>query len=86
MHVPTGEIHQLTKSQEKAFRSELSADEANFDKRLSDTDSKMVALTGKEAKSLMPLQPRQRKNWMRNKPCICGSGKKFKQCCWSKFK
>ena len=24
----------------------------------------------------------KRKNVMRNRPCICGSGKKFKQCCW----
>lgn len=21
----------------------------------------------------------------RNDPCLCGSGKKFKKCCWSKF-
>lgn len=28
----------------------------------------------------------QRKNWMKNKPCICGSKKKFKLCCWSKYK
>jgi hypothetical protein len=27
----------------------------------------------------------QRKNWMRNKPCLCGSKKKFKVCCWSKY-
>ena len=26
-----------------------------------------------------------RKNSMRNKPCGCGSGKKFKRCCWNKF-
>jgi len=26
-----------------------------------------------------------RKNHMRNKPCPCGSGKKFKSCCWNKF-
>ncbi len=26
-----------------------------------------------------------RKNSMRNKPCGCGSGKKFKKCCWNKF-
>lgn len=25
-----------------------------------------------------------RKNYMRNKPCQCGSGKKFKKCCWGK--
>ena len=27
----------------------------------------------------------RRKNWMRNKPCVCGSGRKFKKCCWHKF-
>lgn len=26
-----------------------------------------------------------RKNRMKNKPCPCSSGKKFKNCCWSKF-
>ena len=26
-----------------------------------------------------------RKNSFRNKPCICGSGKKFKKCCRSKL-
>ena len=27
----------------------------------------------------------RRKNWMRNRPCSCGSGKKFKKCCWGMF-
>ena len=26
-----------------------------------------------------------RKNYMRNKPCPCGSKKKFKNCCWKKY-
>lgn len=26
----------------------------------------------------------RRKNSYRNKPCVCGSGKKFKKCCWTK--
>ena len=25
------------------------------------------------------------KGWMRNKPCLCGSGKKFKKCCLPKY-
>ena len=25
-------------------------------------------------------------NNLRNKPCVCGSGKKFKKCCWGKMK
>ena len=24
-------------------------------------------------------------NWMRNKPCPCGSGRKFKRCCWRHY-
>lgn len=28
-----------------------------------------------------------KKNWMRNMPCpICGSGRKFKKCCWGRVK
>ena len=30
------------------------------------------------------MNKNRRKNWMKNKPCPCGSGKKFKKCCWSK--
>ncbi len=26
-----------------------------------------------------------KKGWMRNCKCICGSGKKFKKCCWDKI-
>ncbi len=25
-------------------------------------------------------------NNLRNKPCVCGSGRKFKKCCWSKMR
>ena len=44
-----------------------------------------VPLTKELADELEPLGKRQRKNNMRNKPCVCGSGIKFKRCCWSKF-
>jgi uncharacterized protein YecA (UPF0149 family) len=26
----------------------------------------------------------QHRNGLRNKPCPCGSGRKFKKCCWDK--
>ena len=32
-----------------------------------------------------PSVPRKKKNWMRNKQCPCGSGKKFKKCCSYKY-
>lgn len=27
----------------------------------------------------------KRKNAMRNKPCVCESGKKLKDCCWNRL-
>lgn len=44
-----------------------------------------VPLTDELAKELAPLGHTQRKNNMRNKPCVCGSGNKFKRCCWGKY-
>jgi uncharacterized protein YecA (UPF0149 family) len=44
-----------------------------------------VPLSEQLADELEPLGKRQRKNSMRNKSCVCGSGMKFKRCCWSKF-
>jgi len=44
-----------------------------------------LLLTEEEAAELRKYTLSKRKNWMRNKPCRCGSGKKFKKCCWSKI-
>lgn len=44
-----------------------------------------IRLEDAEAKKLSKKSPRRRKNWMKNKPCPCNSGKKFKNCCWAKF-
>ena len=46
--------------------------------------SSLVALEEKEVPKLKRMNKLRRKNWMRNKPCPCKSGKKFKKCCWSK--
>jgi len=46
--------------------------------------SRFRPLTRKLA-DLRPLGSEKRKNYMRNKLCICNSGKKFKKCCWSKY-
>ncbi len=40
--------------------------------------------TGLE-KELRPLSKKKRKNRMRNKSCVCGSKKKFKNCCWGQY-
>jgi preprotein translocase subunit SecA len=39
--------------------------------------------TEKEFEELRKAAFKARKNWMRNKPCPCGSGKKYKNCCWA---
>lgn len=38
-----------------------------------------------EVKKVKRMSKPRRKNWMRNKPCLCGSGRKFKLCCWGKY-
>ncbi len=78
MHIPTGEIVKLKKS----FYGN---DEKKWLERAADIRQKFVALSDNEVKTMKPLEPRIRKNIMRNKPCPCGSNKKFKKCCWSKF-
>ena len=54
----------------------------NAERRL---DRALIPLTDHDARTAEPMSRGRRKNWMRNKPCICGSGKKFKVCCWSKY-
>lgn len=46
---------------------------------------KLIPLTEPDYQELAPLSKNARKNNMRNKPCICGSSKKFKKFCWGKF-
>ena len=46
---------------------------------------KLLPLSASEVQELEHLTPAKRKNNMRNKPCVCGSGKKFKRCCWSSY-
>ena len=50
-----------------------------------DFEEGMMPLTEDEVRVLTPLNASNRKAWMKNKPCVCGSAKKFKRCCWSKY-
>jgi uncharacterized protein YecA (UPF0149 family) len=45
----------------------------------------LIPIEGSEYRELEPMTRGRRKNTMRNKPCLCGSGKKFKKCCWSNY-
>ncbi len=42
-----------------------------------------LLLSEEQARELRMRSAKKRKNWMRNRPCKCGSGKKFKRCCWT---
>ena len=46
--------------------------------------SNEMLLNREQAETLKRQSTGKRKAWMRNQPCVCGSGKKFKKCCWSK--
>lgn len=48
-------------------------------------DEHTIPLSKDDVRETKAMTGLQRKNWMRNKPCICNSGKKFKRCCWSKY-
>lgn len=78
MHTPTGEIVTMSEAEMKLMTD-------GFERQHS-TERKTVALTDSEVKDCESMPLYQRKGYMRNKPCVCGSGKKFKKCCWSKFK
>lgn len=45
----------------------------------------VAPLTSTQEEKLRPMGATRRKNYMRNQPCVCGSKKKFKRCCWSKY-
>ena len=76
MHVDTGKIEWLDVDQVK----ELENSREERDTRLFDIEQKLVALSTEEAEECSKMPNYQRKGWMRNKPCVCGSGRKFKKC------
>jgi uncharacterized protein YecA (UPF0149 family) len=45
---------------------------------------RLAPLSESQFRHARTLDPANRKNWMRNQPCPCGSGKKFKRCHWHK--
>lgn len=59
-----------------------------------DIEKRMVAMTEGEVNQIQDAEKkagtginyRNRKGYMRNKPCPCGSGRKFKKCHWSQYR
>ena len=54
-------------------------------RQVDNSGRKLIPLTKEDVEIMSPLSKNQRKNNMRNRPCICGSNKKFKKCCWNKY-
>jgi uncharacterized protein YecA (UPF0149 family) len=46
---------------------------------------KYAPLKKEDVPKVVRMNKDRRKNWMRNKPCPCNSGKKFKKCCWNQY-
>ncbi len=73
-----GEIYELTDVERAAYKADLNA-------RIERDGRRLVPLSDRQHADLKPMGSTQRKGYMRNQPCVCGSGKKFKKCCWSKY-
>ncbi len=70
MDCRTGEIHNVSLEQAARFEA-MNA-------------RKLAPLSKVQASDLQGENAVRRKNYMRNQPCVCGSGTKFKRCCWNK--
>lgn len=46
----------------------------------------LLSIPSEDVDQVKEMNKPKRKNWMRNRPCICKSGKKFKKCCWHKYR
>lgn len=72
MNPRTGDLYMISAETHEAFESLAK-------------EARLVPIDASKADGLARLSKGERKNWMRNQSCQCGSGKKFKRCCWSKF-
>jgi len=80
MNPNTGEIVKVDEKEHKQLM------DAFLGKRFEDNGrGLMIPLTSEQERILTPKNAKDRKGWMRNQPCICGSQIKFKKCCWSKI-
>lgn len=70
------------------YRGITEAETAELEKMRTEINDKhsnaWFMLSDGEYRELKPLTVIDRKNKFRNKPCPCGSGKKFKKCCFNK--
>ena len=82
MDCNTGEISRIHGDTDAELESKMDELRSAFEL---ENNRKLLPLTEGQAEELMPLSKKGRKNNMRNKPCVCGSGIKFKRCCWGEY-
>jgi len=63
----------------------LHADSKEHMEALMEEKGKLLSLSLRDERQLRPMNPAKRKNSMRNRKCPCGSGAKFKKCCWGTY-
>ena len=59
-----------------------------IDGNLSESEARergLVPLSEEDVPKVKKMNKDRRKGWMRNRPCPCGSGTKFKKCCWENY-
>jgi uncharacterized protein YecA (UPF0149 family) len=61
------------------------ADKVGLRRKEKEIGRPLAPLRPSQVEELRTLGADRRKNYMRNQPCVCGSGNKFKKCCWSDY-
>lgn len=83
MDAGTGEIYKIdlgddAENHKQAFLDAIARAETEYGR-------KQIPLSEQQYNELTPMKKKARLGTMRNKPCVCGSGIKFKKCCWNKY-
>lgn len=82
MDCKTGEIYELTDYEQRALMADALARGAEKERQAFQS---LAPMTEDQVAHAAPLPAKMRKGYMRNQPCVCGSAKKFKRCCWNKY-
>ena len=86
MNADTGNIHNFTAGQSQQLSEDFQKRlESSFEEAQELASEANIPIAAEDLSKVKRMSKPRRKNWMRNKPCPCGSEKKFKKCCWNKF-
>ena len=82
MDCRTGEIYEIVHEPQRALIQAALSRGAEKERQAFQS---LAPLTEEQAAAAQTLPPKMRKGYMRNQPCVCGSEKKFKRCCWNTY-